>query len=266
MPKPSRSTTRPPSANWPPLPETPAIDRQPGALTWDGPWLGASLTAMCLLGMSPVAWASPIFVPPPGVTNYRLAFVTDQTTTATSSVIETYNLFAASNALTNTNLPSTVWTAIVSTSATSAANNVSCGAACDASVPIFLIDGTEVATSTINLFGGSSGIVNTIDEDQNGSAEDDAYVWTGSNTDGTAAAGLQMGTSTPMTGWNIDSGLMLDFSSSDDSDPLPIYVISGELSEDVSAAPEPASLSLLAFGGIAMALSQKFRRRRRTGV
>ena len=72
--------------------------------------------------------------------------------------------------------PTTAWRAIVSTSTMSAVNNISCGAACNANVPIFLVDGTEVATSTNNLFGGSAGILNVIDEDENAGAVAGAYV------------------------------------------------------------------------------------------
>jgi hypothetical protein len=164
-------------------------DIRRGILAWDGPWLGVSLTAMCPMGVSSVALASPAFVVPVGVTDYRLAFVTDEAPAdeiaGTSSVIGTYNQFAATQAALNTNLPTaptaptaptTAWRAIVSTSTMSAVNNISCGAACNANVPIFLVDGTEVATSTNNLFGGSAGILNVIDEDENAGAVAGAYV------------------------------------------------------------------------------------------
>jgi hypothetical protein len=253
---------------------TSAADGPPagrGVLAWDGPWMGASLTAMCLLGVSSIALASPAIVLPAGVTEYRLAFITDETpsgeTVATSTVIGTYNAFAASQALTNANLPKTTWDAIVSTATKSAVNNVSCGAACNANVPIFLVDGTEVAASTNDLFGGSSTIMNLIDRDAKGSPSGTgAYVWTGSNSNGTAASGFELGSSTPVTGWDYDTGNMLsvgfDYA---DSSTLPIYAISGELSAHANV-PEPTSLSLLAFGGAAMGLLQKFRRRRRAAV
>jgi hypothetical protein len=68
---------------------------------------------MCLVSASSVALARPAFVVPAGVTDYRLAFITEDTaagtTEATSSDIATYNQFAASNALGNTSLPATTW-------------------------------------------------------------------------------------------------------------------------------------------------------------
>jgi hypothetical protein len=265
MPKSPDTFTMPRPAG-PPSTETPVADGHPtgrGALVWDSPWLGASFTAMCLLSVSPVALASPAFVVPAGVTEYRLAFVTDETragsTLANSSDIADYNLFAASNASNNTSLPATTWKAIVSTAAMSAGSNISCGATCDANVPIFLVDGTEVATSTINLFDASGGILHVIDEDPNGSVVN-AYVWTGSNSDGTADTGHELGSIDPMTGFNVDPSVMLSFETNDSNDAaMPIYAISGEL----SAIPEPASLSLLAFGGMVMGLARKLRRRRR---
>jgi hypothetical protein len=139
----------------------------------------------------------------------------------------------------------------------SAATNISCGATCDANVPIFLVDGIEVATSTLNLFGGSKGIMNVIDEYPNGGSVGN-YVWTGSNSNGTAASGTELGSSEPMTGWNVTPSLMLSFARLDNTEPLPIYAISGEL----SAVPEPATQSLLACDGMAIALARKLPRRR----
>ena len=227
-------------------------------------WLGATVAAMCLLGVPGMALADS-FTPPAGVTDYRLAFVTDDTTDATSTTISDYNTFVTDDAANNRSLPATTWTAIASTPSTDggvdAATNISCGTLCDETVPIFLVDGTtEVAASTDDLLSPSS-IMNVIDEDENGNATQYSYVWTGSNADGTAATGNELGSSTPVFGNPFyDGGYnMIDLGPDffdGSSDEFPLYAISGEIS---SAVPEPATLSLLAFGGAVLGL---LRRRR----
>jgi hypothetical protein len=142
----------------------------------------------------------------------------------------------------------------------SAATNVSCGATCDANVPIFLFDGTEVAASTDDLFAGA--IMNLIDEDPNGNSSGyGAYVWTGSTSAGAGWSSNQMGTSTPVTGWDYYTSDMLSTGFLyADTTSLPIYALSGVLSAAV-AAPEPASLSFLALGGVATGLVRRLRRK-----
>src|SRR5690349_17304257 len=153
-------------------------------------WLGASVATACLLGLPAAAAAGP-FTPPAGVTHYRLAFVTDDTTTAQSTDIADYNNFVTNDAANNSSLPTTTWTAIASTSGpisftaignavgVDAASNITCGATCDSSVPIYLVDGTQVAISADAMFSGT--IVHSIDADENGNNLDLSYVWTGSN-------------------------------------------------------------------------------------
>ena len=229
----------------------------PGMAVADGrQWLGASVVAVCLLGTPAVASAGS-FTPPVGVTDYRLAFVTDTTTDATSTAISTYNSLVATEALDNSSLPSTTWTAIASTATVSAATNISCGTPCNGDVPIFLVDGTEVATSTNALFAGS--ILNLINEDESGVSNSN-YVWTGSNANGTIASGAQLGSADPVFGAGLfGTSDMIDFSTEINTDQNSLYAISGE----IAVVPEPASLSLLAFGSIAMGLARKLRRGRR---
>ena len=218
--------------------------------------LGASATAACLLGVPGIARADLLFTPPPGVTAYRLVFVTDDTTAATSSDISTYNAFVTADAANNALLPSTTWTAIASTASVDALTNTACSAACEANDPIFLVDGTEIATSTTALF--TTGILAFLDEDENGNP-DSSPVWTGTNSDGTAATGHELGSSRPEVGADETSAWLNGDGGRPASGLLPLYAISGEI--DVSA-PEPMSLSLLAFGGIATGLAGRFRRRR----
>jgi len=212
------------------------------------PWLGASVAAICLLGMPTLALAS----------EYRLAFVTDDTTDATSSDITTYNSFVTADAALNLSLPSTTWTAIASTPSINAAANISCGTVCDNNVPIFLVDGTEVATSAAALFAGS--ILNPIAEDENGNFSS-SYVWTGSNADGTAATGNELGASFTMLGFNCCGGTMLALAPDANSDELPLYAISGVLNT-VDATPLPAALPLFATGLAALGLLGRRRKRK----
>jgi PEP-CTERM motif len=264
MPEPSKRPVLPQGS---PLSETETGDGAPSGRTgsaWNAPWLGTSLSALCLMGVSNVALASPSFVVPAGVTEYRLAFITDDTTTAVSSTISVYNSFVNTEASNNPNLPGTGWTAIVSTGTKSAAENISCGGICDANVPVFLIGGTEVAASTNDIFGGSSTILNVINETQTGVFSGTTYVWSGSTSGGAVAAGSSLGSSVPITGWNGYPDDMIDFApvnfgSGYNTDTLQIYAISGELS--APSVPEPTSLSLLGLGGVALGMLRKLRRR-----
>ncbi len=224
--------------------------------------LGASATVACLLGAPGIASAQSFsFTPPAGVMSYRLAFVTSDTIAATSTDISTYNGFVTSEAALDTSLPSTTWTAIASTSSISAASNISCGATCDANDPIYLIDGTtEVATSAAALFAGT--ILNAIAEDENANSVAPGYVWTGSNADGSAATGDELGSSNPSFGDTGYTPYLLTIQPPlpyfyDSSATLPIFAISGEI--DV---PEPMSLSLLAMGGLATGMVRRLRRKR----
>jgi hypothetical protein len=233
-------------------------ERPPGrALRGSGiPKLGASVAAVSLLVGAPcVARAS----------EYRLAFITSDTTEAESTQIATYNLFVTGEAALNPNLPTTTWTAIVSTPYEDAATNISCGSSCNGNVPIFLVDGTtEVATSTNALFSGS--ILNLIDENPNGASSGyGSYVWTGSNSNGTAASGYQLGYSNPVTGWNYYTSDMINIGFTyPDTDSLQLYAISGVLNT-ASATPLPAALPLFATGLGALGLFG-WRRKRKTAA
>ena len=75
--------------------------------------------------------------------HYRLTAATVVTCVLTMPVV--------AQAALNPAFPATTWTALASTAGQNAAANVSCGAACDSSDPIFLVDGTtEVARAMIS--------------------------------------------------------------------------------------------------------------------
>lgn len=224
--------------------------------------LGASF-AIAGLAAPGLARAEPfVFTPPAGVSAYRLAFLTDATTDATSGDIATYNALVASEAALNLGLPAASWTAIASTASISAAANIACGAGCTANDPIFLVDGTEVATSTAALFAGA--ILHTIDENATG-ASSNAYVWTGSNNDGSAAVGSELGSGNPITGESseflyliLGQNLLLNQGLAPGSTAtFPLYAISGEIT-----VPEPMSASIFGLGAIAAGLTRLTRRRR----
>jgi hypothetical protein len=229
--------------------------------------LGVSAGLACLLGLPAVARAD--FIPPAGVTDYRLIFVTADPIAATSSNIADYNSFATSEAALNPNLPSTTWTAVASTDAVSAISNIACTPDCS-NIPIFLVDGTEVATSSTALFNAATvSLLNGIDEDQNGNSVS-GYVWTGSFSDGTqniqtidsetfdstlgSGGPVEFGFAGSTDGAALDSGGEFPGDAAE-----PIYAISGV----ISTVPEPMTMSLLGFAGIATGVVGKLRRRRR---
>ena len=81
----------------------------------------------------PVTAQAGVFTTPSGLSggdHYRLIFARLDKTLATSTDIATYNAFANAEAALNTLLPSTTWSALVSTRAVNAVDDVACAGAC----------------------------------------------------------------------------------------------------------------------------------------
>nr|WP_294526158.1 PEP-CTERM sorting domain-containing protein [uncultured Rhodopila sp.] len=219
--------------------------------------LQISAATAALFGAPGLAMATPEFTPPAGVSDYRLLFVTADSTTASSADISTYNAFVTNEAAQNSALPATTWTAIVSTPTVNAVTNVDIGANGDANVPIYLVDGGFISSSANAFFGGSIPGMPAVDQFGNSNQN---YVWTGSNSDGSAYAGYELGGSNG-TGQGIDwisPSFVLSlygWSDSTTSNTYPLYALSGEI--DV---PEPATGSALLVGGLIV--TRVFRRRR----
>ena len=221
-------------------------------------WLQASTAITIVLGAQSAALADFTFTPPPGVTDYRLMFVTADTISATSTDIATYNAFATAEAALSLTLPATTWSAVASTPSVAAVDNVSCGAVCDANVPIYLVDGTLYAASATSLFAGA--ILSVIgDQYGNGIGNyydyADWYVWTGSNPDGTPDTGYELGQAYSPEYYGPD---FMGYSWGNDgtTDSFPIFAISGDI-----GVPEPMSAALLGVGALAAGLARRGRRK-----
>jgi hypothetical protein len=110
--------------------------------------------------------------------------VTTGTYTATDTSIATYNADVMSDAALNASLPTTTWTAVGSTSAVNAIDNIACTPDCS-SDPIYLVNGTEVASSATTASGElfSGALMTAIDVAENGTTVDN-HVWTGATEGG----------------------------------------------------------------------------------
>ncbi|MBS0644547.1 MAG: hypothetical protein JSS43_32170 [Proteobacteria bacterium] len=228
-------------------------------------WLATAAVAVAAPGAAEAG-----YTPPAGVTSYRLMFVSHDIYSQpggqlypTSTDIATYDAFVTAQAAQNASLPSTTWSALASTEAVDARDHVSCGAVCDASVPIYLIDGTtRVANTTNALFDTANNeLLKSPSEDQFGSFTQ-IYAWTGSNSDGTVYVGGELGNPlTTMTGYSDFTGegyiyALLGFPS--DQFGYSFYGISDPIEVSI---PEPIGSAAFVLGGIAV--TRVLRRRRR---
>ena len=224
-----------------------------------------SLHIMCVAFLTIAAHleASIITVPnlPPG-SQYRLVFVTDGTYSAQSPDISTYNIDVTNeaNVIPQLALLGATWTVIASTELTSASSNI--GASTGG---IYRLDGTLVANGTTGLFSGS--LLSPIDITSTGGPAT-GFVWTGTNTDGTANL-YPMGGVAPAnattTGFPTHSDDQWVFSTfhRGSSQLLPLYAISSELTVP-TPTPEPRSSFEIAVGiGLLLITLQRCSRRSR---
>lgn len=157
--------------------------------------------AVILAGMLAFAAATQaqVTVVPPGLSSgdqYRLVFITKDTTTALSSNIEDYDLFVTSQANTSALLSSlqTNWRVIGSTSSVSAKIHTSTDDSPDGDngVPLFRLDGLLVASSYDDLWDGD--IQNPLYVAQDGTVLDTCCgTWTGTDTAGLGIPGDELG-------------------------------------------------------------------------
>jgi hypothetical protein len=118
---------------------------------------------------------------------YRLVFITSQTTNATSPDIATYNTFVQGVANSSTTFPdlgNATWKIVASTLAVDARDNTGTNPGVETGVPVFLMDGTTVfANDNTDLWNGANVAVQF---DENGDILSEDRAFTGSNNNGTA--------------------------------------------------------------------------------
>jgi hypothetical protein len=120
---------------------------------------------------------------------FRIVFVTESATPATSSDINYYNAFVNNDAIAEAggsvlyNGTSVTFSAIASTQSTSAIANIGVTGA-----PVYLVNGTQVAAtdSTAGLWSGN--LENPIDVTLQNTLPIDGTPWTGTNTNGESIA------------------------------------------------------------------------------
>jgi PEP-CTERM motif-containing protein len=191
--------------------------------------------------------------------SFRFVFVTDGTTTATSSNIADYNSFVNAQAEGATYDGMAIkWDAIASTPTENAIANVG-----PTQAPVYLADGTFITATTTSSGLWSGNLQHPIAEDVHG-VPTLSLTWTG-----TLPSGLGGGQAALGGGFELNlvgtSGLpdrhWVDFNQATPQIRLPLYAISQELTVP-SVVPEPSTL-LMAGTGIGAGFAYGgFRRRR----
>lgn len=236
-----------------------------------------ALVAVTLLGSAasatPVALTTPTGLNPGD--HFRFVFVTNGqfygtngAIDATSTDIATYNTFVNTEAGGATYGNAVVsWKAVGSTPTVNARDNVG---GYGTSVPVYIVDGTRVADDLTTATGGfwSGSLLSAtprlkIDLFIDGTNVN-SYTWTGSNGDGTAYSGYELGSGSYVSygDSNSTSGFLV-YDSSDGSYTAPMFAMSEELTV-ASAVPEidPAGMSaVLALLTAALGLLERRRLR-----
>ncbi len=208
-----------------------------------------ALTA--LLSVTSIASAD-IITQPPGLNvgdQYHLAFVTSAWATATSTNIADYNAFVtnAANAVPELVALNTEWFVIGSTSTVSARENT--GTDVSPGLPIFLLDASKLVDDYGDLWDATIDVPLNRTEIDTVLQIDRTKVFTGTGTWG-AIDGLPLGNSPNVTyGYaGFTNNEWIRAANIPASGVAHFYALSAPL----TAIPEPATLSLLALGGLAL--------------
>jgi PEP-CTERM motif len=236
--------------------------------------LSFATVALCYgLGLDTRTKADLNISTPAGLTagdTFRIVFVTDAFTFATSASIGTYNAFVAEDARNqamggNVVYDGTVltWSAIASTPSTSAITNIG-----ETGASVWLNNGPMIAATdtTTGLWSGT--ILSPIDTDLRGNTSIH-FVWTGTDPNGTSDPAHSLGspadlavagnTTFTTSDW-VDRALL---TPSPGALPHNLYGISQLLTvPQQTVVPEPSSLVLGVFGAVSGVLYRRSRRRR----
>ena len=214
----------------------------------------ATVAGVLVLGLSNGSLAVPITVPTelnPG-DQYRLAFLTLGERDATSTDIADYDAFVQTEANTQAELTSITWQVIGSTASVSARDHTVTDPSIDASVPIYLLIDTRLASGYADLWDGT--IENSVRVRQDGTiftcdgpCEVISDVWTGTLSDGsTNPLTAALGTGNPLVGrWEQTGSLWVSYTSHQSTDTYGFYALSEVLTVPV---PEPGTAALLTLG------------------
>ena len=147
------------------------------------------IAALSLLVVSATTHAQVVVVPPslsPG-DSYRLVFVTSTEDVASSTDITTYDSIVQAAAAGNTVLAGITWQVLGSTDAVDAIDHTNTSPMAATQVPIFRLDGANVANDYVDLWDDT--INSPINIDESG-ATLSVEVWTGTAPDGTSNGGV----------------------------------------------------------------------------
>lgn len=233
----------------------------------------ATVIAIAVLDLSTVQ-AGPITQPAdlaPG-DEYRLAFVSSADRDGKSADIADYNQFVTNlaNAQPELTALGTTWKAIASTASVDARDNTNTNPhdPSDPSVPIYLLDGTtRIANDNTDLWDDIF-VLAPLDVQEDGVQQSGLgeTVWTGTNTSGIADSGNALGATdgTVLTGRSGCHSQCWIAGQPFDTDvhALNVYGMSGVLTVagEPEAVPEPATLTLVAFGVVVLAVARSRRR------
>lgn len=192
------------------------------------------------------------YLPPsvaPGST-YHLVFVTSTTRDGASTNIADYNTFvnnaAANNpVLTGTNVGVNYF-AIASTATINANANAA------VSDPVYNFNGDKVADNFADMWDGTLDAPILYDEFVNIGFPD---IWTGSQLNGNAFVGFEMGNSIPRTGLgNFNTDRWISDAVGPQQINMSLYALSQQLTapDSTVSVPEPVTATLLLAGTLAM--------------